>query len=69
MLAVDGMGGQVVQRTYAHQHFTRLLVTEVIVDRQSATGQPFVVELDNYSGKKSSDIKFTEQVDFVNSVW
>ncbi|XP_064597126.1 uncharacterized protein LOC135463672 [Liolophura sinensis] len=69
VLAVDGMGGRVVQRTYAHQRFTRLLITEVMVDRQSTTGQPFVIELRNYPGKESTDIKFSEQVDFVNNIW
>ncbi|XP_067686916.1 uncharacterized protein [Haliotis asinina] len=61
-------GVKVTQRTYAHQYYNRLLVTDVIFTRTSAT-EDIVFNVVNNHGGPSEDITFTEPEDYVSSMY
>ncbi|XP_077977259.1 protein-glucosylgalactosylhydroxylysine glucosidase-like [Glandiceps talaboti] len=48
----------VEQRVYAHQYYTRLLVNDVIITRQSQSTYPITVNLQTNYGPESNDIDF-----------
>lgn len=48
----------VLVRTYAHQHYTQLLVTEVRVHRSEGYRGNVTLQLENFPGKTSSDVDF-----------
>ncbi|XP_078001372.1 protein-glucosylgalactosylhydroxylysine glucosidase-like [Glandiceps talaboti] len=48
----------VEQRVYAHQYYTRLLVNDVIISRQSQSTYPITVNLKTNYGPESNDIDF-----------
>ncbi|XP_019617220.1 PREDICTED: acid trehalase-like protein 1 [Branchiostoma belcheri] len=58
----------VQQRTYAHQFYSRLLVTEITVDRTNAIAtrepQPIRVDLKSNMGGPSDDVEFHDGPDF-----
>ncbi|XP_064618456.1 uncharacterized protein LOC135482416 [Liolophura sinensis] len=50
----------VKQRTYAHQYYNRLLLTEILVTRQGDTDMAVVLTVKNNRGNDSIDISFKQ---------
>ncbi|XP_070568257.1 protein-glucosylgalactosylhydroxylysine glucosidase-like isoform X1 [Ptychodera flava] len=51
----------VLQRTYAHQYLTRLLINEIIVTRRKQSSNPITVNLNNNYGPESNDFDFKKK--------
>ncbi|KAK6182582.1 hypothetical protein SNE40_010234 [Patella caerulea] len=58
---------KVTHRTYAHQYYTRLLVTEIILSTSSAQSTPVSIQVRNNRGEDSNDIEFSNNVEYINS--
>ncbi|XP_067687126.1 protein-glucosylgalactosylhydroxylysine glucosidase-like [Haliotis asinina] len=54
---------RVILRLYAHQYYTRLLVSEVTVHRMGDNSDTITVTLANHPGEPSTDINFQPEVD------